>query len=296
MRERPTPEEFKGEGRPRRQGFRGFIERLSPQKKIEGKGEEKEKEQCFIQEFERGDLIIQKHYAGKEEPGMMREISDIKLINKKGETYSLKSELPEEGRFLETKMVEEIEKVIGSRLLSTGQKDIRLPEFYLEVKEISISENPEGKKAVITTETEKKNFWKEKEGAFLAVFHEIAHTHRFGSEKEYQENIALRLKAAGGTLTEEEKERYEELVVKEERDCWAFALRKIRELRRKGFDVEPFLDNPEKLKEFLHSGLYSWEMLIESPRPGQSKEEELIKKPQESKKLLGEIAKKVKKS
>ncbi len=46
--------------------------------------------------------------------------------------------------------------------------------------------------------------------------------------------------------------KLQRLEARAERDAWAFALKKLRDLRRMGFDLEPELDSAEKIKEFVH--------------------------------------------
>jgi len=310
MRERPTPEEFKGGDEPHPRGVRGFIEKLSPRKKMM---EEREKEQHFIREFERGDLRVQKHYISEEEAhkdireisdiGLVnREISDIKLINKKGESYSLKDELPRKGKFIEVAGLGTAEEIL------TQKNGVWFPEAYIDVV-------PRKKETTIGSEWVEKDFLKEKEGAFLSVYHEIAHLRRrsrlfksLSLKKRFEELKRFELIAASRhrMLSKKDKERYEELVLGEERLCWAFALRKIRELRKKGFNVEPTFDSPLKLKEFLHFWLHSYEyekplsesaISTESPQPVQELLEKIQGKAKSVEELLEKkIDKKLKKS
>lgn len=247
--------------------------------------EAKEKEP-LVEEIKRGDLRIQKHYVGKEEiydptsehflmaeqrQEGLRPLLDIKLINKKGESYSLKDELPQGAVFVEGKR----EQKSRAQETVVDKKQILFPRLGVNTEMYQVPENeklPEpgwymhGGERIILVDPKKRQVVQIKtvdflrtEGAFLSLFHEIKHMRVGLGGPKQKERDDLKTKARYAALTEKEKERYEEVVIGQERDAWAFALRKARQLRKKGFDVEPTLDDPKRLKKVFHLKLHTYE-------------------------------------
>lgn len=261
------------------------------------KPEVKEKEAPLVEEFERGDLRIQKYHVSEEKTRNpfskyylmeaqrvleLRPVSDIKLINKSGESHSLKDELPRGVTLIEGRW----EQVACAQKTIIGKKQILLPRSSIDTKVYQVPESeklPEphwhNGKIVSVNSKEREvverntvNFLKT-EGAFLVLYHEIAHSRKMVDviSPKGIERGELLTKAEYKTLTEKDKERYEEIILGEERDAWAFALRKVRQLRKKGFDIEPTLDDPRRLKKLFHSWLHTYEEPIEDILAGQSK-------------------------
>ncbi len=58
----------------------------------------------------------------------------------------------------------------------------------------------------------------------------------------------------------------EKLEARNERDAWAFALKKFRELRKLGFNIEPMFDSNDKIRQFIYgsSALGSYEQELDN--------------------------------
>lgn len=103
-------------------------------------------------------------------------------------------------------------------------------------------------------------------GAFLGLLHEIGHSQQPGlNDLELIEEMFLR---GQGSITSSERgkgileaepadiEKYIDVVIQNERNAWAFALRTYRNLLKQGIDVEPDMDLREifsSIKDALRS-------------------------------------------
>lgn len=97
-------------------------------------------------------------------------------------------------------------------------------------------------------------------GALLNILHEIGHTQQpLTKEKFWARERLGPSRAFGRPLSSKEREEFIQVFIAEERDAWAYALRRLRDLRRAGVDLEPELDSNEKLLLRIHSLLFTYE-------------------------------------
>lgn len=147
-------------------------------------------------------------------------------------------------------------------------------------------------------------------GNILTLFHEIGHS--WIDEKIEKQIIELESQLDNFWETAKEKKRktpknnevlyhpqyekdlypvpkklfiqHEELSAIEERKAWAFALKKLHELRQEGFNLEPELDSLEKIEKFIDSStnLGGYEAEMDKTLGGDPNEKNLFVKPHKS--------------
>jgi hypothetical protein len=221
-------------------------------------------------EYPRGDGVVREILVGWLDGRGRQRVKDIEYRLPGGEMFRLSDVLPE-----------------GVRLFRLG--DPIPPTMDLEDRSLSysrIGRVPSVKEKKFPPwargyryEQRKEEFFSSP-GAFLGLFHEIGHLRR--REEEGREELPrrrereLRLRAEGLTpLVGKDREDFL-LVLQEERDAWAFALRLLRELRRRGIDLEPELQTKEDILTFVHAKLHSYERAIETKERRRERQEQLI--------------------
>ncbi|MDD3101957.1 MAG: hypothetical protein PHE59_02325 [Patescibacteria group bacterium] len=183
---------------------------------------------------------------------------DIKIFNKNGDGESIHQMLSKKTIYL------------------SNAKYNGLPEedtFGLETMEFEKEEGGYRKIEVLFYGDLKEK------GNILTLFHEIGHS--WIDEKIEKQILDIELKLEGSWQAVKGKKRktlknnevlycpqyekesypvsknlfvqYEKLLAIEERNAWAFALKRLHELKQKGFNLEPELDSLEKIEEFINS-------------------------------------------
>lgn len=112
--------------------------------------------------------------------------------------------------------------------------------------------NPEEQKIIYSREKSRRNqeqgtesFFKP-EGALFDLLHEIGHSHSITPEKW---NALL---SANIDSEDRLSEASAELILQEERNAHAYALRELKKLRRQGIDLEPNLRTFGDLHRYIH--------------------------------------------
>lgn len=119
----------------------------------------------------------------------------------------------------------------------------------------------------------KQVFYRDKlvdeKGFFLGLLHEIGHAQEVSTltNEEARARAEVQKRMLDPETPGKEKERATQAVVNNERDAWAWALRKFRELRRKGVDLEPELKTRQDLLRGINKCLKTHENLADPKLP-----------------------------
>jgi hypothetical protein len=127
-----------------------------------------------------------------------------------------------------------------------------------------------------------------RQGFLLALFHEIGHAHEKHRHRK-RDIVAFSVQMMGLFLKNFKKigkkeisaerlipdwfyEKDRSIKIDSERDAWAYALHKMRDLNRKGYDVFSGFDTVDDIINFCHSALATYgfhdlrELLIRDPQ------------------------------
>lgn len=237
-----------------------------------------ETEKIYVDEHERHGAQVREIVGERFERNSVvyEPVSDIEYKTAAGKTVSFKEFLPEGWHIV--RKPESLSKMFAAnhellaveypklhplkrstRFIPEGEelpKDVRSDKFWREVRP--------AQRRVFEYDVAPKII---QAGFFISLLHEIGHAQSFSKKtsSDAEETIRFYLYRKNGIDLSDpvNKERYQGLVIGEERVAWAWALRKFRELERDGIDLEPAFKSAEEIKQFLHSHLDTYDLPID---------------------------------
>jgi len=206
------------------------------------------------------------------------EVSEIRFINSEGKVLEFSSLLPPEWKFA-------TEGPYATNSISnaeTTEKIISFPGYVLDPDRTKITQVPENQDLPQPHDDSRRKFFVspidrrvaeipatpilEKPTAILGILHEIGHIEKGISQEEFYLHQKLEEKE---TLRPKEREIYGEIVIRHERDAWAYALKQYRDLKKQGFDLYPQAENNQEILDFVDKCLDTYMKKLEiqdSPR------------------------------
>ena len=203
----------------------------------------------------------------------LSEINKIELITPENKRFDFSSLLPEGWKF---ERIDESSPVFNMGTAHV-EKSIHIPKSYRETKSRwtaegealppSYQEEDRGREVNPWGEiTEWKNVSTlNNPEAPIVLLHEIGHAHQARNRKG--EKIRKKIeetekkeqeKATPISLTRQEMELYYQHVVAIERDAWAYALNKYRELKKEGIDILPKAKTNREVLDIVNNGVNSY--------------------------------------
>lgn len=291
--------------------FEPGFKKESPQPEERKEEEEREAEKR-IEKFENSGNQIEVHFTGEKEYDAQEKetfwkIEEIEIISPEGQRIKLSSLLPERWHFEEHRG----HSPYFYMATSFSRKSIVIPEFWrktesrwLREKEPPPTPYQEERKGRIVRPWGEVIEWEDIPTfncpeAPLSLLHEIGHAHQRYTRKggEIRRKMKEKIKQAqeegkAVSLTRKELESYCQYVLKSERDAWAYALSKYRELKKKGVDILPQAKTNREVLEIVNQELKTY--LEKVIHYGEFKElkKELAKR---KKGLVKEVLRKIKK-
>ena len=205
---------------------------FSPQSETPNQDNLDQKQELLLKESELGDLSVEMEYNKPKKKARIRKfvVNDIRITNPEQEILSLSSLLPDDWKFV-------VNSRQSSRILyaHSNKKEISLPKYAKPI-------NPYASKIECYSDKIISPSILERRGIFFSILHEIGHSHaaQLSAKERY---LRRRSQQRECFLTEKELKQYREIVIKSERDAWAYALKKYRSLKRQGFDLFPQAQN-----------------------------------------------------
>ena len=212
-----------------------------------------EKEDLEVIEHRRGDGWVREYVGSAFSPPTQlfgkarydfqdaKYVHDIEYISRDGNRLRLSELLPKGYRFLKTPREDEGTAITSHSLLRYGQ--------FIKRERVD---------RLLRIRMEKEPLL-ESRGGMLVILHEVAHAHQDVPKNEEKYAQTLIREGNYRTFTDTERRAFFHIVLQRERDAWAQAIMKLRELRERGVDLEPELDTPEKLELIIHGALHSYE-------------------------------------
>lgn len=188
----------------------------------------------------------------------LQEITDIEYITSDGKAFFFSNVLPKNWRLIRASSNRMPESQFDQKRIFYSETMPMLGTF----PGLRLSESEKRRVAEMPQITGK--------GFLLILLHEIGHAHTLAelTPEEIERDGNLRksmffkkMESANApvTLPPQERKDYEKLVIGNERDAWAWALKNLRRLRREGIDLEPELKTNKDLLEFIHGALVLYE-------------------------------------
>lgn len=211
----------------------------------------KEKMGTFVLETPFWGGVIREHFKKSMIPPLFKlnrteQIDELEYFAPNGAIFRISTILPE-----------------GVTL--TKVENITVPYFNPITKKVVYGE-------IMSTEIDKHGGIKDTKlvpffknpAAFIALLHEVGHAVHKQSFKEVVVKILQKtrreMRREKHKPTDKTDENVDSDIIQQERDAWAYTLKKIRKLRKRGIDLAPQLDTEEKLLAEIHTRLFSYEI------------------------------------
>ncbi len=102
-------------------------------------------------------------------------------------------------------------------------------------------------------------------GFFMNILHEAGHAHAFEDmapeeKREFARTVGELNARSSREYSERDKAAYRDIVVQNERDAWAWAVKKLRELRSQGIDLAPEFRTKDELFHGIRAAVRNYEM------------------------------------